>query len=44
MTTPRVGIATYSEMKALALPIARGQAQTKPADPKMWATSTASCA
>ena len=44
MTTPKVGIATYSEMKALTLAIARGQVQTKPTDPKMWATSPASYA
>jgi len=44
MTTPKVGIATYSEMKALTLAIARGQVQTEPTDPKMWATSPASYA
>ena len=44
MATPKVGIATYPEMKALTLAIARGQVRPKPTDPKMWATSPASYA
>lgn len=44
MTTLRVGIATYDEMKALTLAIARGQRKLAPQEPKVWFPSTESFA
>ncbi len=44
MTDPKVGIATYAEIKARTLAIAKGELQPKPGDPKIWATSPASYA
>ncbi len=44
MTPQNVGIATYAEMKARTLAIAKGELQLKPGDPKIWATSPASYA
>jgi predicted transcriptional regulator len=44
MTTLRVGIASYDEMKALTLAIARGQRKLAPRDPRVWFPSTESFA
>jgi predicted transcriptional regulator len=44
MTTLRVGIASYDEMKALALAIARGQRKLAPQEPRVWFPSTESFA
>ena len=44
MTTLKVGIADYEEMKARTLRIARGEERPKPDDPKVWFTSTESFA
>lgn len=44
MTTLRVGIASYEEMKALTLAIARGQRTLKPHEPRIWFPSTESFA
>jgi predicted transcriptional regulator len=44
MKTLRVGIATYEEMKALTMAIARGQRKLAPHEPKMWFPSTESFA
>ena len=44
MTTLRVGIASYDEMKARTMRIARGQLRPSPAEPKVWFTSTESFA
>jgi len=44
MTTLRVGIASYEEMKALTLAIARGQRKPAPKDPRVWFPSTESFA
>jgi predicted transcriptional regulator len=43
-TTLRVGIASYEEMKARTLAIARGDLPTQSDDPKVWFTSTESFA
>jgi predicted transcriptional regulator len=40
MTTLRVGIASYEEMKARTLRIARGEQPAAPGEPKVWFTST----
>lgn len=39
MKTPKIGIATYEEMKARTLAIARGDLTPKAEDPKVWSTS-----
>jgi hypothetical protein len=39
MKTLRVGIATYEEMKAKTVAIARGLHRPAPDDPKVWFTS-----
>lgn len=39
MKTLRVGIATYEEMKARTMAIARGRHRPAPGDPKVWFTS-----
>ncbi|MEN5083116.1 helix-turn-helix domain-containing protein [Bosea sp. TWI1241] len=44
MTTLRVGIADYEEMKARTMRIARGEEKPKPDEPKVWFTSTESFA
>lgn len=44
MTTLKVGIADYEEMKARTMRIARGKERPAPDDPKVWFTSTESFA
>ncbi|MSP67565.1 MAG: MarR family transcriptional regulator [Alphaproteobacteria bacterium] len=44
MTTLRVGIASYQDMKARSLRIARGEQATIAREPKVWFTSTESFA
>jgi predicted transcriptional regulator len=44
MKTLRVGIASYNEMKAMTLAIARGQRKLAPRDPRIWFPSTESVA
>jgi predicted transcriptional regulator len=44
MKTLKVGIATYDEMKARTLAIAKGQLKPKASDPKVWFTSPESFA
>jgi predicted transcriptional regulator len=44
MTTLKVGIASYDEMKAMTLAIARGQRKLAPRDPRVWFPSTESFA
>ena len=44
MTTLKVGIADYQEMKARTMRIAKGEEKAAANDPKMWFTSTESFA
>ena len=44
MTTLRVGIASYEEMKARTLAVASGQRRIAASEPKVWFTSTESFA
>lgn len=44
MTTLRVGIASYEEMKARTMAIARGEHRPGPDEPKVWFTSPESFA
>ena len=44
MTTLKVGIADYEEMKARTMRIAKGEEKPAPGDPKAWFTSTESFA
>lgn len=44
MTTLKVGIASYEEMKARTMRIARGDLRVAPGEPKVWFTSTESFA
>ena len=44
MTTLNVGIASYADMKARTLAIARGKLKPSPRDPKVWFTSAESFA
>ena len=44
MSTLKVGIASYDEMKALTLAIARGQRKLGPEEPRVWFPSTESFA
>lgn len=44
MTTLKVGIASYDEMKARTLRIARGEHRSTSSEPKVWFTSTESFA
>ncbi len=44
MTTLKVGIATYDEMKALTLAVARGRRKLTPHEPRIWFPSTESFA
>jgi predicted transcriptional regulator len=42
MKTLKIGIASYEEMKARTLAIARGELKPRPTDPKVWFPSTES--
>ena len=44
MKTLKVGIASYEDMKARTMTIARGELRPKPGDPKVWFTSPESFA
>jgi predicted transcriptional regulator len=44
MTILKAGIASYEEMKARTMAIARGERRVKPGEPKVWFTSTESFA
>lgn len=44
MSTLKVGIANYDEMKALTLAVARGQRRVAPQEPRVWLPSTESFA
>jgi predicted transcriptional regulator len=44
MSTLKVGIASYEEMKAMTLAIARGQRKLSPREPRVWFASTESFA
>ncbi|MDZ7591567.1 MAG: transcriptional regulator [Rubrivivax sp.] len=44
MKTLKVGIASYEDMKARTMAIARGELRPKPNDPKVWFTSPESFA
>ena len=44
MTTLKVGIASYKEMKARTMAVARGERRVAPGEPKVWFTSTESFA
>ena len=44
MKTLRVGIASYEDMKARTMAIARGELRPKPSDPRVWFTSPESFA
>lgn len=44
MSTLKVGIASYEEMKAMTMAIARGQRRLGPRDPRVWFPSTESFA
>lgn len=44
MKTLKAGIASYQDMKARTLAIARGELRPKPDGPKVWFTSTESFA
>ena len=44
MKTLNVGIASYEDMKARTMAIARGELRPKPSDPKVWFTSPESFA
>ena len=44
MTTLRIGIASYDEMKERTMRIARGEQRVTPNDPQVWFTSTESFA
>lgn len=44
MKTLKIGIASYDQMKARTLAIARGEIKVKPGEPKVWFTSTESFA
>lgn len=44
MTTLKVGIASYEEMKARTLAIARGESRVGADEPRIWFTSTESFA
>ena len=42
MTTLKVGIASYEEMKARTMAVGRGERRVAPNEPKVWFTSTES--
>ena len=44
MTTLKVGIASYEEMKARTMAVARGERRIKSGEPTVWFTSTESFA
>ena len=44
MTTLKVGIASYEEMRARTMAVARGKRRVAPGEPKVWFTSTESFA
>jgi predicted transcriptional regulator len=44
MTTLKVGIASYEEMKARTMAVVRGERCVRPDEPKVWFTSTESFA
>ena len=44
MKTLKVGVASYEDMKARTLAIAKGELRPKPSDPKVWFTSPESFA
>jgi predicted transcriptional regulator len=44
MKTLKIAIASYDDMKARTMAIARGDLKPKPGDPKVWFTSTESLA
>jgi predicted transcriptional regulator len=44
MSTLKVGIASYDEMKEMTLAIARGQRKLAPREPRVWFSSTESFA
>jgi predicted transcriptional regulator len=44
MTTLKIGIASYEQMKARTMAIARGERRVTPREPKVWFTSTESFA
>ena len=44
MSTLKVGIASYEEMKALTWAVARGQRKLSPQEPRVWFPSTESFA
>jgi len=44
MKTLKIGIASYEDMKARTMAIARGQLKPKPGEPKVWFTSAESFA
>ena len=44
MKTLKIGIASYEDMKARTMAIARGKLKPKAGDPKVWFTSTESFA
>jgi predicted transcriptional regulator len=44
MSTLKVGIASYDEMKALTMAIARGERKLAPREPRVWFPSTESFA
>jgi predicted transcriptional regulator len=44
MSTLKVGIASYDEMKAMTLAVARGQRKLSPQEPRVWFPSTESFA
>jgi predicted transcriptional regulator len=44
MSTLRVGIASYEEMKALTMDVARGKRRLEPNEPRVWFPSTESFA
>ena len=44
MKTLKVGIASYKDMKARTMAIARGEIRVRLGDPKLWFTSTESLA
>ena len=44
MTTLKVGIASYEDMKARTMAVARGERRVAPDEPQVWFTSTESFA
>ena len=44
MTTLKVGIASYDEIKARTMAVARGERRVAPSEPRVWFTSTESFA